>query len=928
VGWIGEMGRRLVGLVRRDEMARELEEEMRLHREAGERELLAAAARARANDGGAQNVKGDAWRTDASSAGESSANSLSEEDRIEARHAANRAFGNVTAMSERGREAWGWRWLEDFVGDLKFGARMLRKNPGFAATAILTLALGIGANTAIFSVVNAVLLQPLPYRDPGRLVWAGEFDPNFNDEATPNPAFTNWALNNHTFEAMGALGNGGPMTLTKEGAPEQVMAGFATPSLFEVLGVQPELGRWFRTEEGLPDAPSVVLLSDSLWRRKFNADPNIVGKAITLDQDSYTVVGVMPASFRYPVRGFTPDLIPAFQLAPKVDWNVQGMSLTRVIGRLKPGATVEMAKADLTELSKRTDGDMPAMLVHMRENLQMVTMPLHSKLVGDVRPTLLILLVAVGVVLLIACVNIANLQLARTANRQKELAVRSAIGASRLRLLRQLVTEGALIAMLGGALGLAGAFVGVRILQTHAPENFLQAQHIAIDRWALLFLVAITCATVVLFAAIPSLRASKPDVDAKLKDGRDTATSGVNQRGLRNALATCELALAVVLVAASGLLLRSFVLLSNVDPGFQADHVLTVGLMLPSVKYQAETARNGFYNEVMRRVKALPGVRNAGLTNCLPLTDMIMMRTFELESQPDQPPEQMKPPVYNESIDPNYLQTLRVPLLAGHEFEEVDSKTVTNVVMVNQAFVQKFMDGDVKAAVGKRLRFGAGLGETLPWQKIVGVAGTVRRARLDKEGDPIIYMPHGHGGRPEIFAGIAVRTDVDPSSLTKAVRDAVFAVDPEQPVYDVKTLDERLADAASGTRFNATLLGFFGFVALALAAVGVYGVIAYSVAERTHEIGIRMALGASRGDVAGMVMSQGLAMTAAGLVFGLAGAWFATRYMTSLLYGIAPRDPVTFGAAAGMLAAVALAACYLPARRAMGVDPMVALRHE
>jgi len=853
---------------------------------------------------------------------------MSEEERSEARYAAARAFGNATAMSERGREAWGWRWLEDFVGDLKFGARMLRKDPGFAATAILTLALGIGANTAIFTVVNTVLLQPLPYRDPGQLVWAAEFDPNFNDEATPNPEFTNWALNNHTFESMGAMGNGGPMTLTKEGAPEQVMAGFATPSLLEVLGVQPELGRWFTTEEGLPDAPSVVLLSDALWRRKFNADPNIVGRAITLDHDSYTVVGVMPASFRYPVRGFNPDLIPVFQLAAKVDWNVRGMSLTRVVGRLKPGVTVEVAKADLTELSKRTDGEMPAVLAHMRENLQIVTMTLHNKLVGDIRPTLLILLVAVGAVLLIACVNIANLQLARTANRERELAVRSAIGASRLRLLRQLLTEGVLIAMLGGALGLGGAAIGVRVLQTHAPENFLQAQHIAVDRWALLFLMGITCATVVLFAAIPSLRASKPDVDTKLKDGRDTATSGAGQRSLRTALATCELALAVVLVAASGLLLRSFVMLSNVDPGFQADHVLTVGLMLPSVKYQTETARNGFYDELMRRVKALPGVRDAGLTTCLPLTNIIMMRTFELESQADKAPEQMKPPVFNEGIDPSYLRTLRVPLLAGREFAEVDSKTVTNVVMVNQAFVQKFMDGDVKVAIGKRLRFGGGPGESLPWQEIVGVAGNVRRARLDKEADPVIYLPHGHGGRPEMIAGIAVRTDVDPSSVAKAVRDVVLAVDPEQPVYDVKTMDERIADATSGTRFNATLLGFFGFVALALAAVGVYGVIAYSVAERTHEIGIRMALGASRGDVAGMVMLQGLAMTAAGLLFGLAGAWFVTRYMTSLLYGIAPRDPATFGVAAGMLAVVALAACYLPARRAMGVDPMVALRHE
>ena len=886
------MWRRVVGLVRRDTMARELEEEMRFHREARERELTASGL-----------------------------------DREAAKYAAARAFGNGTAMSERGREAWGWRWLEDFVGDLKFGARMLRKNPGFAATAILTLALGIGANTAIFSVVNTVLLQPLPYRDPGRLVWADVYNPQMNDNAVANPEFTNWALNNHTFEAMGAMGGGGPMTLTQAGAPEQVDAGSMTPSLLRVLGVQPQLGRWFTAEEGLPGGASVVLLSDAFWRKKFNADPNIIGKGITLDQESYTVVGVMPASFRYPERGFKPDLMPVFQLPAKVDWNVQRMMLTMVIGRLKPGATLEQAKADLGELTKRTSADFPPMIAHMREGLQVQTVTLHNKLVGDIRPTLLILLVAVGVVLLIACVNIANLQLARTANRQKELAVRSAIGAGQLRLLRQLLTEGVLIAVLGGLLGLAGAAIGVRLLQNYAPENFLEAQHIRIDGSVLLFLLGKTCTAVVLFGAIPSLRGSKPDVDSKLKDGRDTSTSGIGQRSLRNVLATCELALAVVLVAASGLLLRSFVLLSNVDPGFQTDHVLTVGMMLPRVKYEKDDARNGFYDEVLRRVRALPGVRDAGVTNAIPLTNLVMMRTFQLEGQTDKQLEQTQP-TFNESISPSYLQTLRVPLLAGREFEELDSKTVTNVVMVNQAFVQKFMDGDAKAAVGKRLRFGAGPGMNLPWQEIVGVAGDVRRARLDREADPIIYVPHGHAGMAETVAGIAVRTDVDPRSIVKAVRDVVLAVDPEQPVYDVKTLDERVADAASGTRFNATLLGFFGFVALALAAVGVYGVIAYSVAERTHEIGIRVALGASRGDVAGMVMSQGMAMTAAGLIFGLAGAWLVTRYMTGLLYGIAPRDPATFGATAGMLAAVALAACYLPARRAMGVDPMVALRHE
>jgi putative ABC transport system permease protein len=892
MGLFGEMWRRVGMLLRRDAAARELEEEMRLHREMKERELIERGA---------------------------------SED--ESQYAAARAFGNGLSLTERSREAWGWRWLEDFGQDLRYGARTLRKNFGFAATAILTLALGIGANTAIFSVVNTVLLQQLPYRDPGRLVWVDEYSPRMNDSATPNPEYTNWALNNHTFEAMAALGGGLPMNLTKAGEPEQIDAGIVTPNLLDMLGVRPALGRPFTPEEGLPGGNRVVILTDGLWKKKFGADPNVVGKGVELDQESYTIVGVMPAGFQYPQRGFKPELLGALQLPPKVDWSSMRLQLTQTIGRLKPGVTIEQAQADLAELSRRTSADMPAGFAHMRDGLQVQTTRLHDKLVGDVRPTLLMLLAAVGGVLLIACVNIANLQLARTANRQKELAVRAAIGASRLRLVRQLLTEGALIAFLGGAVGLAFAAGGVCVLQAYAPQNFLEAKSITMDRWVMLFMLGITCATVALFAAIPSLRASKPDVDAKLKDGRDTASSSAGQRRVRSVLAVCELALAVVLVAASGLLLRSFVLLSNVDPGFDASHVLTVSTMLPMTKYRDAVKRNAFYDEMLRKVRALPGVRSAGLTTSLPLTNFTMIRTFSVEGQPDKQAEQT-PPVVVEHVSPGYFETLRVPLLAGRAFEELDSKSETHMVIANQAFVQKYIGGEPQAAVGKRMRFGNGPGPALPWETIAGVVASVRHAKLDHEADPEIYVARGHGGLTETIAGLAVRTELDPRSLAGAVRDAVQQVDPEQPVFDVRTMEQRIAEAASGTRFNATLLGFFGVVALALAVVGVYGVIAYSVAERTHEIGIRVALGASRGNVAGMVMGQGMVMTVAGLVFGLAGALFATRFLSSLLYGIQPRDPVILGTAAGVLGVVALAACWVPARRAMRVDPMVALRHE
>jgi predicted permease len=883
----GEIWRRVGMILRREKFGRELDEEMRLHRELQERELIAGGAR--------------------------------EE---EARYAAARAFGNGMAMTERSREAWGWRWLEDFAQDLRYGVRTLRKNLGFAATAILTLALGIGANSAIFSVVNGVLLRQLPYGESDRLVWAETYLPSFNDAVVSSMEYLNWELNNQSFASLAAIGNGGPTNLTKAGMPEQIDSASLTPNLLETLGVRPALGRSFSEEEGRIGGARAAILSDKLWRRKFSSDPNIVGKNVVLNQDTYTVVGVLPASFRFPQRGLQPEIMTAFQLDSKVDWNARRFFLVQVIGKLKPDVTIARANADLATLSKRATAQMPPMFAPMRANMQVHTMSLHDKLVGDVRPTLLILLGAVGLVLLIACANIANLQLARTTSRQKEMAMRAAIGAGRVRLLRQLLTEGGLVAAIGATLGLAGAAAGGRLLQSYAPANFLQADSIDIDRWVLLFTMAITCLTVVLFGAVPALRASRPDVDANLKQGRDTATSVSGLRKLRSALAISELALAVVLLAASALLLRSFVMLSNVDPGFDAHNVLTVNTMLPMAKYGEATKRNAFYDEVLRKLSGTPGVRSVGLTTSLPLTNATMMRMFRLEGQEDRPMDQV-PPAVAENVRPGYFETLRVPLIAGRLFDERDVKTETHSVIVNQAFVEKYLGK--QDAVGKRMR--AGLPDS-PWETIVGVVGSVRRARLDREADPELFFPHGTGGLTETIGAFVVRTDSDPRALAGTVRDVVLEADPEQPVYDIRTMEQRVADAASGTRFNATLLGFFGFVALALAGVGVYGVIAYSVAERTHEIGIRVALGASRGDIAGMVMGQGLVMTAFGLIAGLAGAVFATRFLSSLLYGIQPRDPLTLGVAAAVLGVVALAACWVPARRAMRVDPMVALRHE
>src|SRR6266851_2247651 len=840
----------------------------------------------------------------------------------EAEHAAQREFGNVGLVKEVTRDVWGWRWLRDFADDAQYGLRMLRKNPGFTAVAVLTLALGIGANTAIFSVVNAVLLRPLPYYDPARLVRADEYWPRINDEVVPGPDYTNWKLNNHDFEGLAAFDGGDQINLTSAGRPERIESVLVTANFLHVLGVQPSLGRDFRQEEAQPGAKLVAILSDGLWRRKFDAEPQILGKGIALNGQSYTVIGVMSGGFRFPDRRTNPEILLAFQLSPKVDWTARSVSLTRVIGRLKSDVSIARANMELATLSKRTEADIPATFLHMRDGMQVRTTGLHEKLVGDIRPTLLILLAAVAFVLLIGCLNVANLQLARASSRQKELAVRSAIGAGRTRLLRQLLTEGAVLAALGGLGALLIAAGGVRVLRNYAPASFLQAGHIELDKWVLLFTFGITFVTALLFGAGPAFRASNPDVNSDLKEGRVLPWRGYSQSKLRAALVTCELTLAVVLLVASGLLIRSLVLLSNVDPGFDATNLLTVSTALPESKYAQPAQRTAFFERVLQEVTRLPGVRSAALTSSLPLTNYAQGAALSVEGQPD-PSSGARPLVPMQHVSQAYFTTLKVPLREGRLFDEGDFRPrAEHVVIANRAFVQRYFPND--GPLGKRIRLGD---PNSQWRTIVGVVGDVRHVALSHEAEAEVYVPYA-GQDATSTAMLAVRTYTDPRSLAAAVRQEVMAVDAEQPVFVVSTMEQRIADSMSGTRFNARLLGFFGFVALVLASVGVYGVIAYFVAQRTHEIGIRVALGASSRDVAGMVMRQGTAMTVAGLALGLGGAMFATRYLASLLYGIGASDPLTMAGAAITLGAVALAACYVPARRAMRVDLMVALRYE
>ena len=828
------------------------------------------------------------------------------------------------ALEFEARELWSFVWLEQLWQDVRFGVRMLAKNPGFTAVAVLTLALGIGANAAIFSVVDAVLIRPLSYRDPSRLVYISEFWPKETPVRTvPSPDFANWSEHDRLFDGLAAYGGGAEMNLTSPGEPERLLGARVTLDFFPLLGVQPSLGRGFLREEDQPGGRQVVLLSHELWQRRFGSDPRVVGTSVQLDGALHTIVGVIPAGFRFPDDEFKAQLFLPMVVARAADWgspDPEKFRLLRTLARLKPGVTIGDVKAELSGLVHQTAGLEPPQFVRMRAGMEVRVTPLHERLAAPARPILLVLFGSVALLLLMSCVNVASLQLARGAARQKELAVRAALGAPRRRIAAQLLTESLVLAMAAGPVALLVGFAGLRALQALGPPQLPHLESIHLDLRVLLFALIVATMTGVLFGLSPALLASRVKLDEALKQSASRSTSGQEQHRMRSILVTMEIALAVVLLAGAGLLTRSFIYLISVNPGFDPHRLLTLRISLSGNEYSKPGRQAAFYQQLLERIRALPAVQFADAGSGLPLIGWGSLRGTDVEGQPEALPG-LRPDVPCDAVSPGYFKTLRIPLVAGRAFSDLDRQGAPLVAMVNRAFVHQFFpDGN---PLGKHVGAGARAG---PWREIIGIVGNVRQLGPDHAESPEIYIPYLQ--EPTSDMDVVLRAAADPLTSVAAVKAAVRAVDANLPVYDVATMDQRLSESIAPQRFNALLVGVFALLALSLGAIGIYGVLAYSVARRTHEIGVRLAMGARREDVLLQVLGEGMRLVVIGTGVGLVGALALTRLLRTLLFGIGPGDPVTLMAVSVGLALVAALACYIPAQRATKVDPMVALRYE
>jgi putative ABC transport system permease protein len=810
--------------------------------------------------------------------------------------------------------------IGDLWQDARYAVRMLRKNPAFALVAVVALALGIGANTSIFSVVNTVLLRPLPYKEADRLVvvWEDRTKQGYPRDTPAAGNFTAWREQNRVFEGMAAVANVS-INLTGAGEPERLEGRRVSAELFPLLGVEPQLGRAFTPEEDQPGSNTVVLLSHGLWQRRFGGDPSIVGRQLTLGGYAFTVVGVMPAHFQFPAR--EDELWIPIAFTPQEAAN-RSRHFLQVVARLKDGVTLEQAQAEMSAIAARMEQQYPDTNTHLGATV----VPLHEQLVGDIRPALLVLLGAVGFVLLVACANVANLLLARAAARQKEIALRVALGASRLRLVRQFLTESVMLSLVGGGVGLLLSLWGVTVLKAFIPESIAQAREIAVDARVLGFTLLVSLLTGFVFGLAPAAQASRFNLNETLKEGGRDSSTGRRGNRLRSLLVVAEVAISLVLLVGAGLLINSFLRLRGVDPGFRADNLLTMAVQLPQSKYPDGARRSAFYDEVLRRVESLPGVQSATVTNWIPLVRQGDSMGVSVEGTPDPAPGQgNRPAIVVRVVSPRYFETLGIQLLQGRPFDaRTDRADTPNVVVISEAAARKFWPN--QSPLGKRLTVGSPSNPE-DWMEVVGVARDVRQFGLDAEPKPQMYLSYAQA---DFFAPrhLVVRTEGEPLNLAGTVRQTVWGIDRDQPVAQVRPMEDVLSDSIARQRFSMLLLGIFAGVALILAAVGIYGVMSYTVAQRTHEIGIRLALGAQKRDVLRLAVGQGLRLVLVGVAIGLVAAVALTRLMSSLLFGVSATDPLTLAAISALLVAVAALASYVPARRATKVDPMIALRYQ
>ncbi|HYJ87663.1 MAG TPA: ABC transporter permease [Pyrinomonadaceae bacterium] len=818
--------------------------------------------------------------------------------------------------------------MGNLLQDIRYGFRRLLKRPGITAIAVVSLGLGIGANTSIFSVVNAVLLRPLPYQDSERLVVLWETNSqqiavqmntqNRNQVAPAN--FLDWNNQNQVFEGMAAI-RVLSFNLTGGDLPERVPGAIVTQNLFSLLGVKPALGRSFLPEDAQPNRERVAVLSDGLWQRRFGADPNVIGQKLSLNNELFSVIGVMPREFEYPDDAELWVLsrleVPEAPGAAKADLLTNRVAhYLFVVARLKPGVTMQQAQAEMKNIGSRLQSQYPDTNGSM--GVRVVTM--HEEIVGDIKPALQILLGVVFFVLLIACANVANLLLARATSLRKEIAVRIALGANRAHIIRHLLIESVLLALVGGILGLLIAYLGIRLLVTLAPSDIPRLNEINLDTFVLGWTFLISVLTGVIAGLVPALQFSKPNLNETLQEGGRGADAGSSSRRIRGLLVVAEVALTLILLTGAGLLVKSVINLQQVNPGFNPENVLTMRLALPAYKYTGEEQSKAFTTELLHRVKNLPGVDSVAITTALPLSRAEAASSFTVEGQP-LPPDGNLPIANWRVVSPEYFQVLSIPLIKGRTFTERDGKDVPSVVIINQTMARSIFPNEDPLA--RRLVVGGAKSAS----QIVGVVGDVRHSGLDAEPKPEMYVSYLQTVRPAYT--VAVRTEVDPSSIVPSLRNEISAIDKDQPISLVKTMNELRSESLAQLRFNTTALSLFAGIGLILAGVGIYGVMAYSVAQRTHEIGIRMALGAQPENVLKLVLGQGMVLAIIGVGIGLAASLALTRVMASLLFGgVTTTDPMTFAFVSLMLALVALLACYIPARRATRVDPLIALREE